>query len=145
MCRSNHFLHNNFWFTNLLMWFSVAAPTVLGGQELAVSPVQHLWRNPELCTPGSLPSCGTTPHQCPALFRAPRPLRSSLHTRSSKTPRCLPTQLPILSLSWRRLKGGWRRRGGGLLCCRPNRGMLICQNLFLFWLSNVFNIRFGFS
>lgn len=120
--------------------FPVAAPAAPGGRQPAAShhvPLQ--WSDLELCTPGSLPSCVTTPPRCRPPSPAHRPPRSSPRILSSRTQPCPPTQLRTPSPSWRRLGGGWRRRGGGTHCSRPSRGwcregfnMYLCWQVFLF-------------
>ncbi len=107
-----------------------AAPVAPGEREPAVSHhVRLQWSDLELCTPGSRPSFGTTPPQCPPPSPAQRPPRSSPRTLSSRTQLCPPTRLPTPSPSWRRLGGGWRRRGGGTHYSRPSRGR--CQVGFI--------------
>lgn len=103
--------------------FPVAAPAAPGGLQPAPShPVPLRWSDPEPCTPGSLPSCATTPPQCRPPSPARHPPRCSPPTRSSRTRLCPPTRLRTPSPSLRRPGGGWRRRGGGTHCSRPNRG-----------------------
>lgn len=103
--------------------FPVAAPAAPGGPRPAPSHrVPRRWSAPELCTPGSPPSCATTPPLCRLPSPVQHPPRSSPPTPSSRTRLCPPTPLRTPSPSLRRLGGGWRRRGGGTPCSRPNRG-----------------------